>query len=174
MSVEIRQFAFTIPPATPIATPATLPINMPARVVTQIDIRVPPGPRGQVGFAIGSAGVPVIPTGNAQFIVADDQFIPWPLTDFWDSGAWQLFGYNLGQFAHTLYFTFHCDLVQTPGVVVTPLISSADLSSPSNAATDVPAVIGGVLVSVPAPTGVIDLSPAPTLDAVALPPAPGT
>jgi hypothetical protein len=82
--------------------------------VVEIDIVVPHGPAGFMGFAIGAAGVPVFPEASGQWIVTDDQRITWPLEDAIDSGAWEFFGYNTGSYAHTVYVTFQCDLVQEP------------------------------------------------------------
>lgn len=93
-------------------------------------MRIPPGPRGLVGFALGSAGQNIIPYNNGQWIIADDDTINWPLEDYLDSGAWQLQGYNLGQYDHTIYLRFLLDLVQRSTAAPTlTLISSNELSA---------------------------------------------
>lgn len=113
MASEIHEFAFQIPAGTAIATPATMALAMPQRVVQQINIKVPPGPRGNVGFQVGSTGVQVIPAIPGQWKVTDNQEIEWPLENYINSGSWEAFGYNLGQFPHTIYFTFLCAV---PGI----------------------------------------------------------
>lgn len=129
MAREIRRFEFTIPAGTTKTAPATSQQSFPPRIVSQINIKVPPGPRGQMGFQVGSSGNPVIPREAGVWMVTDDELMEWPLVDFWDSGSWEFFGYNTGQFAHTVYFTFLCDLIPAPPAPPIPIIPSAFLSS---------------------------------------------
>lgn len=110
MAAEIRNFRVAVPAGTLQANPQVTDLAMPAREVRSVRIRIPPGPAGLVGFALASAGTPVIPWGAGQWIVADDEVIDWPLEGQIDSGAWQLIAYNTGVFAHTLYVTFLLDL----------------------------------------------------------------
>jgi hypothetical protein len=128
MAREIRRFEFTIPAGTSKATPVNQQVSFPPRIVAQINIRIPPGPAGTMGFSVGSSGNPVIPIEPGEYMVTDNQAMEWPLVDFWDSGSWEFFGYNTGQFDHTVYFTFLCDLVPETPAPLTPSISSADLS----------------------------------------------
>jgi hypothetical protein len=109
VAVEVRNFAVTVPVNTPKATPQVTDLAMPARLVRKVRVRVPPGPSGQVGWALGAAGERVLPWGADQWIVADDEVIEWELSRQIDSGAWQLQAYNTGLYAHTLYVTFHLD-----------------------------------------------------------------
>lgn len=109
MAYEIQSFSVTIPASTPISANFTQALAMPARIVRQIDITIPPGPRGEVGFALGASGYAVLPIQEGQFIVADNDVIHWVLENQIDSGAWEFFGYNTGSFAHTLYIHFRVD-----------------------------------------------------------------
>lgn len=110
MAVEVYEFALTIPAGTAKAAGFSLPMAMPTRKVDQIDVRVPPGPRGEVGWGIGAGGTIVLPQGGGSFFVMDDQFRPFVLDDAITSGAWVFFGYNTGTFNHTIYVTFHTSL----------------------------------------------------------------
>lgn len=112
MAQEVRRFAVTIPASTAKSANFTADLSFPPRVVTSIHIRVPPGPRGEVGFSIGSAGQPVIPYNPGQYIVTDDEEIDWQLEGFWDSGSWTMFAYNTGRFPHTLEVRFMVDVPQ--------------------------------------------------------------
>lgn len=123
MASEIRSFAVSVPAGTPVATPVVLPLTMPARVATSVRVRTPPGPRGEVGWALGAAGVRVLPANAGAFIVADDEAIEWPLRGQISSGAWQLQAYNTGRFAHTLYVVFQLETVGRSGSII-------DLSAP--------------------------------------------
>lgn len=111
MAVEVQSFAVTIPAGTLSTAPQVTNLPMAPREVTRVRVRIPPGPAGAVGFALGAAGERVIPYGAAQWIVADDEVIDLPLERQITSGAWQLQGYNTGVFDHTLQVTFLLDLL---------------------------------------------------------------
>lgn len=112
MAQEIRRKSVTIPANTPKSANFTADMSFPARIVRELDIRVPPGPRGEVGFAIGAAGQPVIPVEAGAYIITDDEKIPWSLDGFWDSGSWTMFAYNTGRFPHTIEVRFLVDVPQ--------------------------------------------------------------
>lgn len=164
MAIEIRDFTVTIPAGTAIAAGFTSDMSFPARVVTEIHVRVPPGPRGEVGFAIGSGGVRIIPYGPGAWIVTDDEDLTYPLTATIDSGAWQLLAYNTGSFAHTLRIYFYCELLGPApvGSSFTP-IPTGDLGSGTGSGTGTGGDTGGG-----SGTGVPIISP-PTIT----PPSPG-
>ena len=167
MARELRTFQFTIPAGTAKAAPFTQQLSFPPRIVVEIDIRVPPGPAGTMGLAIGSSGNPVIPIEPGTWIVADDEYIRWPIHDFWDSGSWELFGYNLGQFDHTVYLTFLCDLVPSASSTPSAPIPSSALSSAvsvgsGSTTTTAPPATGttGGLSTLPAPPGLAPVTEA--------------
>lgn len=128
MSVQVRTFSPTIPANTPIATPFTMAMTFAAMNVDRIRVKIPPGPRGNMGFAIGSSGQAVIPYQAGQWIIADNDLLLFELDDYWNSGSWEFFGYNLGQFAHTVYITFELSLVPQP-TTSTTLASNQAVSS---------------------------------------------
>lgn len=122
MAIEIRDFTVTIPAGTTISAGFSAAMSFPPRVVTEVHVRVPPGPRGEVGFAIGTGGVNIIPFGSGTYVVTDNEDLIYPLTDTITSGAWQLLGYNTGSFDHTLRVYFYCELVNAgQGGGFTPL-----------------------------------------------------
>jgi len=130
MAIEIRPFTVTIPAGTAISAGFTQALSMPARVVSQIDVRVPPGPRGEVGFGIGNSGVIVIPYGGGSYIVTDDESLTYALETPFNSGAWQFFGYNTGAYDHTIRIYFHCELLSgTSAATGSVPIDSGSLSS---------------------------------------------
>lgn len=100
---EIRGFSVTIPAGTLQSAPLRQSITMPPRIVDTLQVIIPPGPSGLMGFAITMGGVNVLPIQPGTFIVTDNEKITWPLTGLPDSGAWQLTGYNTGVFDHTVY-----------------------------------------------------------------------
>jgi hypothetical protein len=85
---------------------------MPARIVRRVRVRVPPGPAGLLGWALGAAGQRVLPWGDQQYMVMDDESITWDLEGQITSGAWQLQAYNTGLYDHTVYVTFELDMPQ--------------------------------------------------------------
>jgi hypothetical protein len=122
MTVQVREFAVTIPAGTPKATPVTINTRFEPLAVDKIDIRVPPGPLGQMGFQIASSRQQVIPWNAGAFVVANDDSLSFPSTSYPNSGDWQVIGYNTGAFDHTIYVTFFLSLVPAdapPTVAVT-------------------------------------------------------
>jgi hypothetical protein len=152
MAIEIRDFTVTIPAATAVAAGFTASLAFPARVVTEIHVRVPPGPRGEVGFAIGTGGVPVVPYGAGNWIVTDNEDLIYPLDDAITSGAWQLLAYNTGSFPHTLRIYFYCALLSAAAGSsgFTP-IPSGSLAGPSGSDGGTGGDGGGVGVIIPPP-----------------------
>jgi len=128
MAVEVRTVSVTVPAGTAVASPQVTAVVFPARVVTQIDFLFPPGPRGEVGVAVGTANVKTLPYGNASYLVTDNQFLQFPLEQQIDSGSWQVTAYNTGMFPHTITVTFHCSLLgSNTGVSATSPIDSGSL-----------------------------------------------
>lgn len=115
MAREIREFAVLVPAGTAKSSPVTVDISFPVRVVTAVSWRVPPGPSGLMGWALTSAGTPVIPVQMGAYIVTDNQSATWQLEGYLDSGNWQVTAYNTGLYDHTVYLTFQLDL---PGTAV--------------------------------------------------------
>lgn len=118
MAQEIREFAVLVPAGTPQGAPLVTDVSFPQRVVTSVAWRVPPGPSGLMGWALTSAGAPVIPIQPGAWMVTDNQADTWQLDGYLDSGNWQVSAYNLGVYPHTVYLTFFLDL---PGPAVVPV-----------------------------------------------------
>ena len=159
MAREIQAFAVTIPAGTAQASPQVSDLAMPPRLVERIEVRVPPGPRGQLGFQIGMAGRQLLPYNAGQYVVTDDEALSWDLYDLPSSGAWQVIAYNTGAYPHTLYLRF---LVELPGE---ELVASAPLLPPDQLG-------GGDLGGPPPPSPPSDLPPPPGLPPPDLTPPP--
>lgn len=144
MAREIREFAVLVPAGTPKAAPLTQSIAFPQRVVTSLSWRVPPGPSGHLGWALTSAGTPVIPIQPGVYIVTDNQSASWDLEGYLDSGNWSVTAYNTGVYDHTVYLTFELDF---PGAVA---ISSPP---PPGNATGIVGATGTVITPPPSQTG---------------------
>lgn len=122
MAAEVRQFNVLIPHGTTAANPLVTDCSFPVREVSGIRVRVPPGPRGEVGFKLGSGSVPIIPDNQGNWIITDDDTLQFDLTDQHNSGSWDLIAYNTGTYDHTLYITFLLDLVDAPGSNAIPTV----------------------------------------------------
>lgn len=129
-SREVYRFQVTIPAGTAQTTPFRQDTVIPVRTVNTVEIRVPPGPSGLMGFALTMGGVNVLPQQAGAYIVTDDESISWPLDGLPDTGAWQLTGYNTDVFDHTVYLRFLVDVVPAgPSTSAVGGASLADLSS---------------------------------------------
>lgn len=128
MATQYRSFEITIPTGSTRAAPVIFPMIFPSFVVLSIDVYVPPGPLGQMGFQIASSRQQVIPWNAGQWIVANADYLTFPVTDAPNSGDWQLIAYNTGAFPHTIWVRFALDPIPLP---VTPVvtITTADLST---------------------------------------------
>jgi len=111
MAIEVQRFSVVVPAVTALAQAIVFPLSMPPRVVDEVEILVPPGPRGEVGFQLGSGGVQIIPVTTGAWEVTNDEVIHWPLEGQIDSGAWQLIAYNTGAFNHLIQVRFLVRLV---------------------------------------------------------------
>jgi len=126
VSQEIWSFQVTIAAGTAITNPQRTSTTLPTRKVDELEIVVPPGPAGLMGFAVTMGGVNVIPIQSGTYVVTDDEKISWPLTNLPNTGAWQISGYNTGDFPHTIYLRWLVDIVER-GAANSPLFN-ADFS----------------------------------------------
>lgn len=130
MSAQLFEFDVTTPAGTAKATPLVQNLVMPSRVVRRITIKVPPGPNGQLGFAVGMVNTPVIPANAGAFIVTSDETIEWDVINLPDSGAWQIISYNTGQYPHTIYTRWEVDLVAGADAGAVPQLLPASAIEP--------------------------------------------
>ena len=124
MADRIEPFTVLIPAGTAIAAPQVTDMPFDDGIVTQINITVPPGPSGFVGFQLTHKGGKVIPSTGNTFIIADDRQIAWPVSNMPQASGWQLRGYNTDVFPHTLYIEFMIDeipVAAAPSVTLVPI-----------------------------------------------------
>lgn len=107
MATEVHQFSATIPADTPFDTPVTIALEQANYEIESIDIQVPPGPSGLVGFYLALADTQWIPFEAGEFIVWDDHIASYATENQIVNGGWNLVGYNGGAFDHTITITFH-------------------------------------------------------------------
>jgi hypothetical protein len=133
MANEIRHFTLTIPAGTPATAPVRQPMTLPARVVDALELIVPPGGAGLIGFRVCLSGVPIIPYQSDAWIITADDKIKWDLEEYPNSGDWSLEGYNSGTVDHAVFCRM---LVRVPQLIATAPPPVADLTGMSDDAAD--------------------------------------
>jgi hypothetical protein len=107
MATEVHQFSATIPAGTAIDSPVSIPLEQANYEIEQIDVQVPPGPNGLMGFYIALGDTPWLPFEAGEWIVLNDRTEEWPTENQVVNGGWNVVGYNLGQYDHTVTVRFH-------------------------------------------------------------------
>lgn len=129
-ATELYSFQVTIPAGTAITAPFRQSVPIPVRMVDRLEITIPPGPSGLMGFAITMGGLNVIPLQAGTYIVTDNQQFDWPIEGLPTSGAWQVSGYNIDVWDHTVYLRFLTELVTSTGTP--PLLSTVNMQQLSS------------------------------------------
>jgi hypothetical protein len=131
MSSEVRSYTLNIPAGTPQSAPVSLDCTFPPRRVDTIEVIAPPGSNGAVGFFIANSNLRVIPFQSDAWLIVNNEKIVWQLDGYIDSGSWQVFGYNTGIAAHSLYFRFLLSLTTaSSGSVLTAPLDTSALAGP--------------------------------------------
>lgn len=111
MADRIEWFEFTIPANTPQSAPVSNPMVFRQGIVTEIDVKIPPGPAGNMGFYITAGGSQFIPRTFGSFIFPDDDYLTWPVTNAINSGSWGLVAFNTDVWPHTIQVSFQVNEV---------------------------------------------------------------
>lgn len=80
---------------------------------------------GNVGWYLASSKVQQLPIEAGQYVIAHDQTGFWTVEGLPDSGDWQLIGYNTGTVQHSVYVTFHLQVIKRAADQPTPLDRAA-------------------------------------------------
>lgn len=137
MADEIRQFSISVPGNTPASAALSFPMTFPPRDVQGLEIIVPVGSSGLVGFAIDVGGAQVIPYLSDPWIITAGEIINWPLEHMPNSGAWSVRAYNTGQNDHAVRFRWLLKYVTGTSSLLTPtLISVDEINALAPSATD--------------------------------------
>lgn len=102
MATRVEMTDVTIPAGTAKATPVIIPANFDDGRVDRIEMRWPPGPSGLVGIQVRHSQQVIIPYAVNTFLVCDNEIIAWPVEGFPEANKWDVVGYNLGVFPHTI------------------------------------------------------------------------
>jgi hypothetical protein len=135
MALRVLQFQSIIPAGTPSTAPVTLPLGIDNWQLEQIDLEVPAGPAGLMGFAVFNNGVQWIPFTPGAWLIWDDAMQSWPMVDQPNASGWAIVGYNTGVYDHPVTSRLHVNLPdsqsqqQLPPVVT--FVSSDAPASPA-------------------------------------------
>lgn len=117
MATRIEAPALVVPAGTPIATPVSAPLFANRAELQEIEVLVPPGPSGLVGFSFWHSSRQIIPAVDGTWIITDNETIRWPLNKYSVQPNWSIQAYNLDVYPHTLYVRVLLD----DSVTVTPM-----------------------------------------------------
>lgn len=137
-SQEVRAFEVLCPPGVTSDDPQITNLNMPVRTALSIRVRVPPGPLSAMGFQLGMANTPIIPFNDDTFVIADNETFEWDNQGWPNSGAWQVFMFNTGQYPHTVYIYFTVELPDAPIEQAMSIIPAESLGPPPGSLITVP------------------------------------
>lgn len=141
MSDRLEWFSVTVPANTPVATPVVIPCVFNQGLVIEIDVKVPPGPQGNLGFFIGAGGSQYVPRTRGSYVVPNRDYFIWPIANAVSSGSWSVTAYNTDIFAHTIQVAFH--------VNEDPPISANPQLSPGASSASLPGIATGPAVAQP-------------------------
>jgi hypothetical protein len=123
VATEVHQFSATIPAGTSIDDLFIQPLEIANYEIESIDIEVPPGPNGNVGFYLALDDQQWLPWEMGEFIIWNDRTENWPLDDQIVNGTWNLYGYNNGNYDHTVTVRFHVSPIPSDSATVAPSIT---------------------------------------------------
>jgi hypothetical protein len=101
--------SLTVPAGTPVATPVSTTLYAQRARIVRMEVKVPPGPSGLVGFRFDHSNAQVIPKVPGTWIVTDNEVVQFDLDDLQPWPDWRLVAYNTDVFDHTLYVVLWLD-----------------------------------------------------------------
>lgn len=124
MATRIEVFQVTVAAGTLQATPTDTELTFTPARVERMEIMVPPGPSGFVGFAIVHSNQQIIPFQSGSFIVADDEVLRFDLEAYPEGSSWTVRAFNTDIYAHTLHIRLYLD--DTPEEVPVGQVAPAE------------------------------------------------
>lgn len=107
MAVYVIPFTVVIPAGTTAAEPYTQELALDNWSIERIDLEVPSGPAGLMGFQVYNNGVPWIPYGADEWLVWDNVKEFYYMTDQPTGSGWAIAGYNTGFYDHSVTTRWH-------------------------------------------------------------------
>lgn len=132
MADRIEWFTITVPAGTAISAAITFPCEFSQGDVIEIDVLVPAGPSGLVGFYITAGGSQYVPRTTGQFVKPDDIYFTWPMHNAINSGDWGVVAYNTDIYDHTLQFVFQVNELNDAGVTSPTALGASSAAIPAS------------------------------------------
>lgn len=132
MADRIETPAIVVPAGTTVAAPQTTALTLRDAVLERIEVRVPPGPSGLVGFAFLHSGQQVIPFRAGDWIITDDELLDWATENYPTGNKWSFRAYNIDVYQHTMYLRLHFREIVSPvrsagqPILIVPLTPAMD------------------------------------------------
>lgn len=123
-------FTVTIPAGTEEANPGSYPLAIPDSYVHGIEVEVPPGPGGAMGFNLTYGDTQIVPWSQTpSWLKVDDYYNTFEIGAELGNGL-KVIGYNTGWWDHIIFLRVVCTPISaylggSPGAPVQPI----DLSS---------------------------------------------
>ena len=135
---QVRPFTVTVPAGTAQATPQVTPLPLEDywRIVW-VEMEVPPGPRGTMGFYVAASKTPILPFApavNPQFFTMDNRMPRYDLDPDTEIQDLSLVAYNVDNYPHTVYLRFGLTIAPAP-VSVGPVLDLLPRSALSGVAS---------------------------------------
>lgn len=111
MAERVLQFTATIPADT--ADDITVAMPFDGWDIERIDLEVPAGPAGTLGFYLANNGQPWIPRSVGEYLVWDDRRESFTPTGYPTGSGWQVIGHNIGEYDHSVVVRFHVNPTDT-------------------------------------------------------------
>lgn len=123
MAERVEMFEVTTPAATAVGAAISTSLPMDMGVTRKVEIIVPPGPSGLMGFRIAHSGQVVIPYSATTWIITDDEKLDWTLDGYPTGAAWSIVSYNTDIYDHTVYIRWFLDEIPDPLPGAQPLLA---------------------------------------------------
>lgn len=107
MADRIEPFTVTVPAETPETAFSQFPLSFRDGRVDRLEIHVPPGPSGLVGFRLAHSGQSVIPYTGTRWFIVDNAHLDWDLDNYPTGDLWEFWAYNLDIYPHSIEVWFH-------------------------------------------------------------------
>ena len=132
MAERVLQATATVPAGTAATAPHTVALPFDNWEVEAIDLEVPPGPAGNLGFYLANNGQPWIPRSPGEWLVWDDHKSRFMPTGYPTASGWEIVGYNTGAYAHAVVVRFHVNPVTAaaPAAFDLPVITFVERDIP--------------------------------------------
>lgn len=107
MAQRVLQQTVSVPAGTLPSAPFTGNLPFDNWEIEAIDLEVPAGPAGCLGFRLANNGVAWLPHSPGEWLIWDDRTERFPVDGYPTASGWQITAYNLGEYAHNVVARFH-------------------------------------------------------------------